>query len=322
MLTLYELTSSLAGQVSVANTGDAIVKHLRRLIPFSLCVLYLYDVETDELEAKHVLGDTTSSIKGLRIALGQRLSGWVGANRQTIVNSDPVLDLGDVARGQHPRLRSCLSSPLIHESDLIGVLSLYSEATDNFSEDHKRIIEAVTRQSADALKRAAVSDVSTPVDSVTGLPFLDKIELLVGYVAERGVTFSSDRTLLFLDVLTVKPLGDKYGRSAADESMRHVVRHARSILRAGDVLFRSGNDELVALLNSTDQDTANGIGLRIAEKVSEHQIVLRGANPITVNVTFSSMRVPADWQSLRGSLAAARAQHSTVPRSGQASSIH
>ena len=35
---------------------------------------------------------------GMKVSLGQRLSGWVAANRQTISNSDPMLDLGDVAR--------------------------------------------------------------------------------------------------------------------------------------------------------------------------------------------------------------------------------
>ena len=29
--------------------------------------------------------------------MGQRLSGWVAANRQTILNSDPMLDLGEIA---------------------------------------------------------------------------------------------------------------------------------------------------------------------------------------------------------------------------------
>src|SRR6266705_5136746 len=88
MLTLYEMARALAGQASTSDTGDVIAKHLRRLIPSSLCVFYIYDAATDELEAKHTMGDATSVVRGLRIPLGQRLSGWVAANRRTIVNSD------------------------------------------------------------------------------------------------------------------------------------------------------------------------------------------------------------------------------------------
>ena len=87
-----------------------------------------------------------------RIPLGQRLSGWVGANKQSIRNSDPVLDLGDVARGLTPRLRSCLSSPLVVGQSLVGVLSLYSHSPKAFTEDHQRVIEVFARQVAPALQ--------------------------------------------------------------------------------------------------------------------------------------------------------------------------
>ena len=121
MLTLYELARALAGQAGTSDTGDVIAKHLRRLIPSSLCVFYIYDASTDELEAKHALGEAMSVVKGLKIPLGQRLSGWVAANRQTISNSDPSLDLGEVARCTTPRLRSCLSTPLLSDDTLVGV---------------------------------------------------------------------------------------------------------------------------------------------------------------------------------------------------------
>src|SRR5207244_10985695 len=97
-------------------------------------------------EAKYALGEATSEVKGLRIHLGQRLSGWVAANRQTIVNSDPTLDLGEVARCVLPRLRSCLSTPLLSDDTLVGVLTLYSVTVDGFNEDHRRMVEIVARE--------------------------------------------------------------------------------------------------------------------------------------------------------------------------------
>src|SRR5215467_13296109 len=66
MLSVYELAQSLAGQVSISDAGDVIAKHLRRLIPSSLCVFYLHDRVSDELEARHVIGDGTSFIRGIR----------------------------------------------------------------------------------------------------------------------------------------------------------------------------------------------------------------------------------------------------------------
>ena len=59
---------------------------------------FLYDVEKDELVAAHASGDNAPHFSELRIPRGQRLTGWVAANNQSILNSDPVLDLGESAR--------------------------------------------------------------------------------------------------------------------------------------------------------------------------------------------------------------------------------
>jgi GAF domain-containing protein len=154
MLTLYDLARGLAGQVSFNDAGDVIANHLKRLVPSALCVFYIHDRSTSEIQARHAVGEGAASVKGMRISVGQRLSGWVAANRQTISNSDPVLDLGDIARAHSAGLRSCLSTPLLSGDALIGVVSLYSPELNAFTEDHKRIIEAVGRQIAHTLERA------------------------------------------------------------------------------------------------------------------------------------------------------------------------
>jgi GAF domain-containing protein len=201
MLTLYELARALAGQAGVSDTADVMTKHLRRLIPSSLCIFFSYDPETNELEAKYAVGDLTSMVKGLRIGLGHRLSGWVAANRQTIVNSDPILDLGDVARAPTPRLRSCISTPLVAEDELVGVLSLYSTIGDGFNDNHRRIIEAVARSIAHTLKRAGEFDTHDRRDALTGLPSLSQLEEFVDVVKSERVAHNSNIALVFIDVV-------------------------------------------------------------------------------------------------------------------------
>jgi GAF domain-containing protein len=133
-------------------------RHLRRLVPFSVSVLYQYDDLTDELIARHSTGDVAGLTTGLRVPLGQRLSGWVGANRTAILNSDPSLDFGEVARTFNPHLRSSLSSPLAFGDRLLGVLTLYSTQNDGFTEDHRRIVEQVVCQMVEALKHVGESE--------------------------------------------------------------------------------------------------------------------------------------------------------------------
>ncbi len=121
MLTLFDLARGLDTQMSVQDAGDVIAKHLRRLVPSSMVVFFHYDQESDELVAAHVSGEHAALISEFRVGVGQRLSGWVAAHRQSIRNSDPILDFGDAVRAMTPRPRSCLSAPLTVRDELVGV---------------------------------------------------------------------------------------------------------------------------------------------------------------------------------------------------------
>jgi len=319
MLTLYELAQAMAGQASISDTGDVIAKHLRRLIPSSLCVFYLYDATADELEAKHAMGEATSVVKGLRIPLGQRLSGWVAANRQTILNSDPSLDLGEVARCVSPRLRSCLSTPLLCDDSLVGVLTLYSATVDSFNEDHRRIVEVVARQIAHTLRSAAEFDNSERRDPVTGLPDLQQLEHIVDSSGVKTVTRAS---LLFIDVVDLKRINNAYGRTAGDDLLRHIVRHVRSALRVADILFRFGSDSFVALLNDTDPQTASAAAKRIEQNILQRPFSLRGGNQVLADVSIRCVCAPRDGESLHDLMRVARVQASPRASDPPGSSVH
>jgi GAF domain-containing protein len=145
------LAAALAGEHTIGETGEAIAGHLRRVVPFSLLILYLYDIGRDALVAGHTSGEASYLVRDLRISRGERLSGWVAANRQPIVNSDPMLDLGDISKATTPPLRTSLSVPLMVHDELVGVLTIYS-ATERFSDDHRRLVEMAGRYAARSLQ--------------------------------------------------------------------------------------------------------------------------------------------------------------------------
>jgi diguanylate cyclase (GGDEF)-like protein/putative nucleotidyltransferase with HDIG domain len=321
MLTLYELARSLAGQVSVSDAGDVIANHLRRLIPSSLCAFYLCDDRTTEIEAKHVVGEGSNIVRGMRIAIGQRLSGWVAAHRQTIVNSDPTLDLGEAARSRSLALKSCISTPLTADDDkLIGVLTLYSGEVTAFNDDHRRIVEVVARQIAHTFRRALEFDESPRRDPLTGLPGEKQLESFIR--SSLDDSSSANFALLLIDIDDLKGINATYGRAAGDDVLRHVVHQTRHGLRLADILFRSSGDELVAYLTATDLETANTVADRIRERISLEPVLLGAGGTVVVQATVTAVHVPLHGRSLDDLLAAARQRVRTAGTDAEGASVH
>jgi diguanylate cyclase (GGDEF)-like protein/putative nucleotidyltransferase with HDIG domain len=296
MQVMYEFAGAVAGKVNVNDIGDVVADCLRRLVPFDLCVLYLYDAATDDLEALYASGDV--SVKGLKIPLGRHLSGWVAAHRQTIVNSDPTLDLGSIARSAPTRLRSCLSTPMLDQEQLIGVLTLYATGHEFFDEEHRRIVETVAQQATQALRRASEMDGSTRDDALTGLPNVKQLEyVLTARRREIQHNRSISTNVILIDVVDLKHINAIHGRAGGDESLRFVVEQIRSSIGTNDLLFRYGGDEFVVL--PQDPSLTTQIATRVLDNVVNHRVLLPSGLSISIEVTATELRAPDGDTSLR-----------------------
>lgn len=316
--TLRELTRALAGRSGIGEIGDIAANYIRRLLPFSLCVLYVYESATDELEASYAAGEGASIVRGLKISLGQHLSGWVAANRQTILNSDPVLDLGEIARVASPRLRTCLSTPLVSDDELKGVMTLYSSRRETFMEENRRIAEAVAGHLADALGRYTDSIEASGSDPLTELPDIRSLEQLLASRKTPALAF----VLISIDVVRLKQINVMHGREFGDRVLRHVAQCAKARLNTSGELFRCRSDEFVALLNTVDVSRADEIAADIRETVRERTLVSPSSSSITIEIATATLRAPDDGVSLRELTAMARHRRLSTNGPYRRPSIH
>jgi putative nucleotidyltransferase with HDIG domain len=144
---VFDLGRALGSAPRGRHVGEQLWSVLRHRVPASTFVLYLYDQATDMLVAVEELGVESEDMRGARIALGDRLSGWVGATRQAIMNSDARLDLDEDAR-EASALRSALAVPIEADGRLVGVLSLYGQQINAFDESHRRVAQAAAYATA------------------------------------------------------------------------------------------------------------------------------------------------------------------------------
>jgi putative nucleotidyltransferase with HDIG domain len=303
---LFELSRQLAGSRNFGETADTVARHLRRVLPTSTAVFFVHDDMLDELTAKFASGEHSALFSGLTIPRGQRLTGWVAANRLSVINSDPVLDLGEAARTARPTLRSCLSTPLLAGGDVFGVLTAYSTQRDGFSENHLRILEAISGQVGRALRSCFLHEQELrprTVGVLERMPTLADLQRDLG--AELSSLVSASPVSLVNIEVQVTP------RGATDKILIDVIQSVEQNLSLGASLYRPTEYTFVALLPDTDTAAA----LSVARRVRDGLRVLVGKHTSLANVMVGVASAPHDGVEIQSLLFAARNQvRNNAPR--------
>jgi diguanylate cyclase (GGDEF)-like protein len=302
MLALYELGRALSSNVmSIADVAELVGQHLQRVVNSRIYAFYLADHDVNEIRIVHKVGDDAGLLSGLTIPFGTKLSGWVAANRGTIVNSDPVLDLGEDARRLPQPLSSCLSTAVVADGSLIGVLSLYSDK--KFTQDDARVVEVVSRHVASAFRSASEIERrrSSFTDAITGLPTAEYLKDIVTSEIAAALAGEQAMSIILVDVDHLKDINASKGRSQGDALLAFVATHIRRNLRTTDVLFRSVSDEFIVALPQTD----SGSAITIAERIRALKTAQTLSGP---GVCVGVATAPQDGYSLEELLRIARAR--------------
>ena len=106
---------------------------------------------------------------GLRISIGDRISGWAFAHKQAVINSNAALEFGSVARATGTSLRYAIAIPILNGPGTpLGVLTCYG--TEPFNNDHHRMLEsAATLFASTASTHMALAAAPPPATEIRDL---------------------------------------------------------------------------------------------------------------------------------------------------------
>jgi putative nucleotidyltransferase with HDIG domain len=133
-----ELRRELPRTSSIVEAGDALFRHLRRIVPAASLALYRPRTDCTELEIVASAGVGAPSVNDLRVPIGERISGWIYAHAQPVMNSEATLELGPVARTFSVPLRFASGVPIL-DGGPVAVLMVFS--SEPFEKDHRRLLE-------------------------------------------------------------------------------------------------------------------------------------------------------------------------------------
>lgn len=133
-----ELRRDLPRASSLDDATEILFKHLRRVVPLATLALYRPRTDSNEVSIVCAGGLGAGALIGLSVPMAERVSGWVYANSQPVLNSDAILELGPVARSFSTPLRYVAAVPIV-DGPAVAVLAVFG--AEPFDKDHKRLLE-------------------------------------------------------------------------------------------------------------------------------------------------------------------------------------
>ena len=147
---ITSLSRALGRRVELSDVGSLVWVLLGQMVPCDAMALFTPDDAAEQLTVRYAAGVHARLLKGVTRPAGSGIAGWVALNRRSVLNAEPVFDLGVHARASHA-LRSSAVVPLVDNGTVVAVLALYSKNLLGFTDDHVSMLELLGPRLALAL---------------------------------------------------------------------------------------------------------------------------------------------------------------------------
>jgi diguanylate cyclase (GGDEF)-like protein len=252
-LQLHELIETLAKETTQAISG---AEHLALTrVEGEAVIIDSFDRERGDFE-RHRAGR-------------QGLSARVLEQREPLYVPD--LRRSELGPKDQSGIRSWLGVPIVIYDDAVGVLSVQSREKDAFSDDEKRLLEAIGAQAAVAIQNARLYELAT-VDGLTGLYTRRYFDSRLREELERCRRFGTACSLVLLDIDDFKQLNDTYGHPLGDRVLRELAQVVRRAMRGVDIAARYGGEEFAFILPRTSIVDAHQVAERIRQDVADARV--------------------------------------------------
>ncbi len=305
---LYEIARTFGTSLNVEHTLEILVDKVGHVVPFDTCMVYFYDDMKGYATARHVVGKNADILTGRCIAPGEGVTGFALANRSPVNQLHPSLDFADLNPSAGIKYHSMASLPLFKDDVLLGALSLYSNEIEQYTHDHMRLLETVTKLASDALANAmqhAEAESHALTDPLTGLPNARSLALRFEEEASRARRTERTFQVVMLDLDEFKNVNDSCGHKAGDKMLREVAGIIQKQLREYDFLARYAGDEFVAFVQELEGVQVEELTARIESAVSQFALPVGGNRHARVGISIGTATFGTDGDTLDQLLMAA-----------------
>lgn len=296
---LYELARDFSSSLNFKETLGLFSKKIGEFVPFTTCYVFLLDETKKYASAAWVDGRTSSRLAARRIRIGEGATGRALTTKEPVRKGDARLDPSLFDAELSDEYSTMVSVPLIANEELIGAVSIYSNETADYGEEHLRLLETIARIGAEAIDKSQEHDEAKTyalTDPMTGLPNARSLQIQFEKEVARASRGGTSFQLLMLDLDGFKAVNDSFGHKVGDELLSGIGKVIREQLRDYDFLARYGGDEFVALVPDTSLEDVSDLCRRIETGVSEFRLEVEESRFASVGVSIGSASYPGSGE--------------------------
>jgi diguanylate cyclase (GGDEF)-like protein len=275
--------------------------------------LLMIDPVEKDLYYAIAVGEDSSTLRGLRVPVGQGVAGWVAATGNPLVVPNVSLDphWSTFARN-HPDLNihSIACVPIRSGENTLGVIQLLNSKLDLLSEYSISFLRILCDYAAIAIQNARsvnlIHELSI-TDDCTGLFNARRLYTILDEKAAlttptgKPVPFS----LLFLDLDHFKSVNDTYGHLIGSRLLAEVGGLLKRTAGSDNPAFRYGGDEFVLLMPGMGKEDAAALANKLCDGLRGQTFLTGEGLALRLSGSFGLATYPEDGASVPAIMRAA-----------------
>jgi len=299
LMVFHQLARSLNSSLDLDTILRTILEQMERLIAADMWTLLMMDDSRPELYYALASGSGESSLRDLRVRVGEGIAGWVAEHAETLIvpesEDDPRLH-GTLSADQRV-VRSVIAMPLRGRKGVQGVIEILNPRSSQMNDYTIAFLHILCDHAAIAIENA--HDVAriqqlTITDDTTGLYNVRHLYKVLEQEVDRCHRHGKPISLAFIDLDRFKSVNDSHGHLIGSELLGRVGARLKQIARPKDMCFRYGGDEFVVMMPETSATEALNAATDLHNELIQTRFSMSNGLELTASASIGLATCPPE----------------------------
>jgi diguanylate cyclase (GGDEF)-like protein len=289
--TLLQINEIISSSLEWEALFTNIILALKNSFIFKNFTLFLFDEDENRLSIRIANGVFYDEDSSFKIKSGEGIAGWVFEKRQSVCVGDVSHDHRFKEFSSSKTVpASLLCVPLVYRGTAIGVISLDSATTNNFTRKDQKFFESIAYLISVAITNSRHYNIvkeESITDNLTGLTNFRELQNKFNEVLEKNIRNKEKMSVMMIDIDLFKRINDTYGHLAGNRILKALSELFRSYFRKTDIVARYGGEEFAIILSGSPVNSARDMAESLRYRVSREDFFIDEERSFSINLAVS-----------------------------------